>query len=225
MGKDDVLVPKPDAGDTIASLRWVPAAENPFGVELLDCREFAGGTEAWTRDQTLVASFDSLRRSAGEELREQSATPRLRTACRLVYPVKDEPEEGPFFMAQVMEEKWDIFLYGERLYLTRSWTGELVYAAALRFASASLEVLAVEDFGEPREEGPTAVAVVDFLIRSHLARLTTPYPLPTHLGRSELSLALYGFHNYGRFGRLGTFADTLRLPLMSWPLAPAAPPG
>jgi hypothetical protein len=36
------------------------------------------------------------------------------------------------FKAAVMEEKWDVYRRGNYLYFTRSWTGDLVFAARIR---------------------------------------------------------------------------------------------
>lgn len=52
--------------DPLSGVRWVPAADNPFGVDLLDCRSLAQSMIAMTQDSGVLDSFTTLRDSSGE---------------------------------------------------------------------------------------------------------------------------------------------------------------
>jgi hypothetical protein len=203
-----------DRGDPLAKVRWIPASESPLGIELLDCRPFAGAMLSSTPDPAIGERFLALREALGGEHRDAVLTPATSAECALTYPHRGETSDGPLFKAAVMEDKWDIYLYDEHLYFARSWTGSLCARARMRFSEGKVELLAVtaqEDLvgGEPSY----AVAMVDFLIRRHLYRRVSPHPLPARLGRDTAELALFSFSQYGRWGLYGSFADATALPL------------
>jgi hypothetical protein len=62
----------------------------------------------------------------------------------LSYPFNGESKDGPLFVAQQMEDKWDIYLYESNLYFARSWTGDLVLRAAIVFKEKVAAITEVE---------------------------------------------------------------------------------
>ena len=93
-----------------------------------------------------------------------------------------------------MDDKWDIYRYDGHLYFARSWTGELEYRATIVFATDGAKVIAVTARREMFESDSLyLIAVVDYLIRSHLYGLPMPHPLPKSLGRDPRQLALFSF--------------------------------
>jgi hypothetical protein len=198
--------------DPLAQVRWIPPDQNPFGVDLLDCRLLAQSMTSTTKDREVATTFLALRASSGEENRGRSPENAKTYTCDLQYPHSGEAPDGPLFKAKEMEDKWDIYLYDGQLYFDRSWTGLLIYRAAIVFHSQTANVVAVEAPGELVEgDASYPVAAVDYLIRSHLYHLAVPHPLPRDMGRNPRELALFSFSRYGRRGLYGTFADTTRL--------------
>lgn len=201
--------------DPLAGVRWIPSAENPFGVDILDCRSFTQKMLAFTGDPQVAENFSALRGSKGEQYRGRTPNHSQRYACDLRYPPYDsESREGPVFKAQEMEDKWDIYLYEGHLYFVRSWTGHLEYRAEIVFHPDSSNVIAIEG---PKAfvEGDAsyAVAVVDYLIRSHIGRMPIPHPLPRPTVQDPRELAIFSFQQYGRRGLFGTYADTTQIPV------------
>lgn len=199
--------------DTFSGAGWIPAAENPFGVELLDCRRFSQGMTATTGDREVAESFLRLRGSDGGEHRGRSPEDAGCCECDLRYPQVQMPD-GPLFKAEEMEDKWDIYRFDGHLYFARSWTGKLMYRARIELSGSETVVTVVE---APRalleQDPPYLVQVVDYLMRSHVDRQLVPHPLPPSLGRDPNQLALFSFSQYGRRALFGTFADTTRLGL------------
>jgi hypothetical protein len=97
----------------------------------------------------------------------------------LTYPFGGEARDGPLYVAQRMEDKWDIYLYDGYLYFARSWTGELAYRARIEFQERAAVVTGI-DVSRTRlmNEPPLAIRTVDFLIKTHLHRREAPHPLP-----------------------------------------------
>jgi len=197
----------------MTQVRWISPAENPFGVDILDCRATAYSLMAVTRDQEIATKFVNLRGSTGDELRANDPKNAVSVASNLEYAYNGKVDDGPICKAAEMEHKWDVYLYDDVLYFSRSWTGELEYRLKIAFDSTYFRVVSIAGPGEIMREDPTyAIAVVDFLIRSHLYAEAIPHPYPRDMeGSDEASLALFSFSQYGRYGLYGTFADTTQL--------------
>ena len=110
-----------------------------------------------------------------------------------------------------MEDKWDMYVYGERLYIARSWTGTLCFVADCAFKSNHVEIHRIYAektiiFGDLQYAG----RVVDFLIKSHMSNMVVPHPLPTKLKHeSTREVAAHSFEMFGRRGLFGSFDETI----------------
>lgn len=208
------LLTDEDEGDDdhFASIRWRAPEENPFGVEVLDCRHFAQSMVATTGDERLAGLFLDLRGSDGAQHRGREPEGPVMIACDLRYPPAGEVGDGPLFRAEAMEDKWDIYHHEGRLYFARSWSGVLEYTAEVAFGDAATVVSAVTARRPAVGDEPGfAVAVVDFLIRSHLLGMMVPHPLPESEGRDPRKLALWSFSLFGCRGLAGMLGDTTQV--------------
>ena len=202
----------PPADDSLEGVHWVSASDSPFGVDMLDCRGFSQSVVAATQDAAISSRFVALRTSKGEEYCGRTPTDSIRCACALRYPHTGDTANGPLFKAHAMEFKWDIYLYDGSLYFVRSWTGELAYRATIQFSDSQATVSAVEaQQALVESDSAYAIAVVDYLIRSHIYGLPVPHPLPKSMGRDARVMALFSFSQYGRFALFATHADTTHL--------------
>jgi hypothetical protein len=194
----------PDAQDPLGRVRWVPATENPFGVDVLDCSAFAESMVSASSSPEVAKRFMELRASDGEHCRGKDPTIAASARCLLTYPSSAHAQSA-LFRAAEMEEKWDVFLLDGDLNFARSWTGELVYRASMTFEPSRTIVSEIFGVREPGSENP--VAVVDYLIKSHVFGLVAPHPLPPAPQAKVKDLALWSFARYGRRGLFGTHAD------------------
>ena len=202
------------ASDPLSGVRWITGSDNPFGVDLLDCRSFSQSMLAVTKDPKVAETYTALRGSSGEQYRGRTPEDSRTCACDLRYPHRGDTRDGPIFKAEAMEDKWDIYFYDGYLYFARSWTGELEYRAHIVFHEDEARVVCVEARRTLVESDPAyPVAAVDYLIRSHLYRLHVPHPLSKSIGQDPRQHALFSFSQYGRYGLFGTLADTTRLRL------------
>lgn len=191
------------------TVRWLAPQENPFGIDILDCRVYATTTLSATNSPEIAARYCKLRDSTGEELRGKRPERARSLTCSLTYPMRNKPTEGPLFKAEQMEDKWDIYFYDGHLYFRRSWTGDLVFRAHIEFEEHKATVTTVD--ASSVDDDALALAQVDFLIKSHLLGLEVPHPLPKNLGKNPYTLAIYSLALFGRRGFYGTMTNTLEL--------------
>lgn len=190
--------------------RWLTPSQNPWGLVVLDCSYIAHTAMSFTPSREIAYKYAELRSSTGMELRNEIFNPTSSTVCNLTYKVDKRPQDGPVFKSRVMEERWDIYCYDDRLYFCRSWGGELFYRATIKCDLATLSVLNVET--GPRSKGDIAVRDVDFLVKSHLMLAKALHPLPPAMGKDIQKLALWSHSAYGRMGLYGTMEETIGTP-------------
>lgn len=138
----------PDAQDPLGRVRWVPATENPFGVDVLDCSAFAESMVSASSSPEVAKRFMELRASDGEHCRGKDPTIAASARCLLTYPSSAHAQSA-LFRAAEMEEKWDVFLLDGDLNFARSWTGELVYRASMTFEPSRTIVSEIFGVREP----------------------------------------------------------------------------
>src|SRR5262249_25307726 len=80
----------------------------------------------------------------------------------------------------------------------RSWTGELVFRAAIEFGEREALLTSVEaSRAKVMDDLDLAVRMVDFLVKTHLYRQEAPHPVPRDYLDDKKAIALYSFSEYG----------------------------
>jgi hypothetical protein len=203
--------PMQSSGQAVSDLlRWIEAEDNPFGMRVLDCRPLSLTTVSVTSKPEIASRFADLRRSTGKEYVGAAPPSSSRSECNLIYPAALEIKEGPLFKAMRFEDKWDIFLYDDLLYFSRSWTGILQFRARLEFSEKLVRLIWIESAQGERHAEPTSQAAkdVDFLIKSHLYRLEGPHSLPADVPDDPSIIAGFSISRYGRWASFATYDDT-----------------
>lgn len=193
-----------------AELQWQEAGQNEFGLRVLDCRPFTHGMISLTEDKEVAVRFNELRKSGCTEHVGQEPDDPVTWTCHLTFPYSGEVEDGTLFIAQEMEDKWDIYLYEGHLYFARSWTGKLCFKAAVAFTDRECVVSCVKSCASAEEDHTPGFSIrqVDFLIKRHLYRREVPHPVPRSIPESPRDIALYSFSIYGRWASFASFEDT-----------------
>ena len=197
--------------DVFNQLAWLDPQDTPLGVRALDCRPTAFGLISTTKDESLGQRFLELRTSTGEELIGTMPDDAITVPEELHYPHNDQAApDGCAFRSQCMEDKWDAFILDGRLYLSRSWRGDLVYGAGIRFGAEAV-ISGIQADRRACEGNPRmALRQVDYLVRSHLLQLPVAHPVPSSVGDDAIEIALYSFSMYGRRGIFASFEDTTK---------------
>lgn len=129
--------------------------------------------------QALAKQFAQARYRDGREYLDQRPKNAVQMPASLSFPYNGAHEDGPIFMAQVMEEKWDMFLLGNRLYVARSWTGKLAMVATCQFFADRFEISNIEVDNEyVAGQSNYPAQLLDFLIKSDLSRWQVAHPIP-----------------------------------------------
>jgi hypothetical protein len=196
--------------DVFSELRWLEAADNPFGIRVLDCRPVVLGLVSTTTDPAIARRFLELRSSTGTEHLGHVPNDAIHSESDLTYPVEEHPSDGPLFVADEMEDKWNIYLHSDYLYFTRSWTGVLVSRAQLMLDGSGAHVRIVDVDRHTAADAALAVRHVDYLIKSHIYNMASPHPVPLTM-QIERDIALYSFSMYGRRGQFASYEDTTRV--------------
>jgi hypothetical protein len=199
--------------------RWLAQTDeaNPFEIDGYDCSSFVSSMISVTADQQIAETFAALRNSMGAENAGKLPKAPHEVAASLEYPYDGPVADGPLFKAAQMEHKWDIYLYGDRLYFCRSWTGMLTYVAEFSLGDSNLKIVRVWMSGDDAHTTEFAIRDIDYLIKSHLYGRRVPHPLPNEIAHDPENVALYSFSQYGNMCSFGTFEDTLPDDLLKWP--------
>ena len=165
-----------------------------------------------TADPNVAAKFTALRHSSGAEHRGKRPANVIEVECDLSYPYSSEIREGTLFVAQAMEDKWDIYWYDAHFYFARSWTGALAFRAGVHVSPSHVAIRSIDAHTEFAAAGPASVICqVDFLLKSHLFNQLVPHPLPADLPEDKQTIALYSFSQYGRRAAFASFEDTSKI--------------
>ena len=151
-----------------------------------------------------------LRASPGTEYVGQMPDSAVSIEATLRFPYDGKHDDGPVFKAEVMDDKWDMYLYGNHLYISRSWTGQLCYVADCTFRPDRVEIHKITVREDITENQPSYVErVVDFLVKSHMSNMAVPHPFPESKRNATADdLAAHSFVVFGRRGLFGTFEET-----------------
>ena len=194
--------------------KWVDGSQNQFGVTLLDLHTRIFGSTAWTSSRDVAESFGRTRRADGTEHVNKLPHDPVEVESNLSFAYPGAHQEGPVFKARVMEDKWDMYVYGDRLYISRSWTGTLHFVAPCNFKSNVVEIHRI--FADNKfisGDFQYASRVVDYLIKSHMSNRVVPHPLPARLKDEPVEeLAAHSFEIFGRRGLFGSFDETIGIP-------------
>jgi hypothetical protein len=196
----------PRDGEGVSGVHRIPAAENPFGVDIWDCRPFTHNRISTTGSAEIARRYVELRCSQGNEYRGQVPINAQLTRCTLTYPLSHPPSEGALFKSEQMEDKWDIYLFDEWLYFARSWTGELTFKAQAHHELGALHLTALAVAAD--QDPAFAPRVVDYLVKTHVLPYKALHPLPSQLPQTAWDIAVFSFSLFGRRCAFGTYADT-----------------
>jgi len=187
---------------------WIPPEKNPFHMRIFDCRPFTRYFTALTGNPEVAKSFSLLRHSDGRERRGRMPEACVAVPCRLIYKLMKNVPDGVVFRAREMEEKWDVDLFEDKLYLSRSWTGTLIMVAHLQLSAKSLTISEVNAKVSSHGDSTMIVRDVDFLIKTLLLEREVPHSLPPGLPSTEKAIVIYSHSNFGRQAAFATYEDT-----------------
>ena len=171
---DPAPEPQPEAPP---AAHWRGAADNRFGVPVLDLTEITQTMLSATTDPAIASRAVGWGESTGDELDDAALRAVAPIACALRYPAAAVLPDGLLFTPSCMEEKWVIAFRRGAIVAARSWTGIVEVVAETRRDGGELvvhalhlaETTSLRSFGDP-------VRTFDWLLRSHALGQVLPLP-------------------------------------------------
>lgn len=136
-----------------------------------------------------------------------------RVPCELSYATVEKLYPGSLFVPQTPEDRWAIFFDGRYIYFVRSWSRQLVARAKVELEPHQLLITEIE--GAILEEFETenqTIALVNFLMLSHVLGESAPVPLLNELESDPNRAAVWAFAFCGHKAKVGVFAEDAIFP-------------
>lgn len=208
---------------------WLSEAENPFHMPALDCRSICRQSVFYAfgdRSAGIAAWMDGAGKTDEAALNARLSIEPVTTQVALGYPrAAVGPADGPLVTASQMEDLWNIYLFGNRLYFTRSWTGEVRYRAQVSFLDHAMFITAIETFAAALPGDDTfPVRQVDYLVKAALCNMDTPAPIPAHISPDPHAIAQFTLTEYGHLAGFASPGVTTQHRLSLNGLLTEAPP-
>jgi hypothetical protein len=181
---------------------------NPFNKRILDCRDYTQSNLATTGDKSIADKFNRLRQSDGKEFISREIENKITIETNLKYPPTGSQLTNLIFKAKSFDEKWDIYVYDNCFYFTRSWTGELVYEAFARTDANNVTIYKIELRDNDSVDKSIAISDVHFLVTTQMLKGILPHRVPTNL-KTDMEIALYSFSKFGNKCWYATYDDIL----------------
>ena len=196
--------------DKLPTVSWVLAANNPWGVPVLDVRPIALGLKSSSADPQHATNALSFGNEDGLCFADAELPAAPVVTLKLRYRIDRHLPDGVLFKPSAMEHKWALFLHRGRILFVRSWLRQVVAAADVRIADGHVELTTLRGHILALDEPPLlASRAVDFLIRSHALGLVHTAPVPEEVQDDTESMALFCF---SLFGNLAVVAAPNELP-------------
>ena len=203
------LFKKKDKPEQTYKFEWYDVGErNPFNKRILDCRNYTQTNLATTSDKNIAEKFNRLRQSDGNQYISHGFKNKITLDTNLKYPPTGSQLTNLIFKAQSFDEKWDIYIYDNCFYFTRSWTGELIYKAFATRDSNHVTIYKIELETNDSVHKSIAICNVYFLITTQILKGILPHRVPAKL-KTEMEIALYSFSQFGNKCWYATYDDIL----------------
>lgn len=187
---------------------WLPAAQNPWQVPLLDVRGLTQQVTAWSRNPQAASNAISFDSEDGLAFADQHPESARRIPLALRYRRDRLLADGPLFLPRCMEHKWALFHHGGAIQIVRSWQRQVVAIARTAQSGEWLDVTELHGSLTDDDEAPEfAARSLDFLVRSHVLGVVHPAPLPDELAADAQKAATYCFSLYGNRALFATHHD------------------
>ena len=203
---------KPNRKPPTSQICWIEAAENPWGVPILDVRPLTLTTTSTSKDPTCAANAASFRVDNGTGFVDVEPAIDREVAADLRFRIQNPLVDGVLFVPRVMEEKWALFYHQERIICVRSWTRQVRAVAEVEPRHDYVRVKEIRGALTAEDEEPEmTVRVLEYLLISHALDIVFPAPLPPEWGTqgpapSECDAGTAAVACMSLFGRRAHFA-------------------
>lgn len=200
------LQDKPPApAQDLPEVRWIEAADNPWGVRLLDVRPVTLTMTSTSADPQCAANAVSYGGEDGTVFVGQTPDSQRIVDMSLRFPVDGPLLDGVLFVPRAMEHKWALFFHRGELIVVRSWVRKVVLVARVEARDGHVEITQARGTLCADDETPEFTArVLDYLVRSHALDIVHPAPLPLGIDADPKAAALWCMSLFGNRAQVAT---------------------
>ena len=179
-------------------VRWVAAADNPWGVPVLDVRPVTLQMLAFSEDPKCAQNAGSFGQDDGTSFIGIEPAGPGSIPVGLRFPIDRILADGALFVPSQMEHKWAIYFHRGHMIFIRSWLRKVQVVARIETEGDYIEVVDLRgQFAESDEEPSLTRRVLDYLLRSHALNMVYPAPLPRGLEADPKKAAAWCFSMFG----------------------------
>jgi hypothetical protein len=196
-------------GDWTKRLAWLRPGnpENPFLVEVLDCRIASAELSRSIGRETNSDAAASLANLAEVLQGEYGSPSGVTSSCSIIVRSTRERLEALQSLSIGTDDRWRLVARDDRIFVRRRWTGQTVHVAEFELDDESLLVKRVtSDPGFTHNSPQYAVAEMEFLLASYLVGQRAAFPIPPHLTHKDVAkIALSGWKTHGPLAAFARF--------------------
>jgi len=199
-------------GENGPQIPWIEAADNPWGVRVLDVRPVTLTMLSASADPQCASNAVSFGQDDGTSfIGEEPPATRVAEAS-LTFPVDRMLADGVLFVPREMEHKWALFYHRGEVICVRSWLRKVQVVARVEQREDQVEITQVRGtFGAEDEERDFTTRILDYLLRSHALDTVYPAPLPTGMESDPQAAAMWCMSMFGNRALIATPHRFVRL--------------
>ncbi|MBL8262212.1 MAG: ankyrin repeat domain-containing protein [Xanthomonadaceae bacterium] len=195
----------PQSAQEPPEIRWIEAADNPWGVRLLDVRPVTLTMLSTSSDPQCATNAVSFGQEDGTCFIGQSPDSQRVIDAALRFPVDGALLDGVLFIPREMEHKWALFFHRGELIVVRSWLRKVIVVARVEAQKGHVEITQVRGTLCAEDESPEfTIRALDFLLRSHALGDVIPAPLPPGIEADPEAAAMWCMSLFGNRAQIAT---------------------
>jgi len=186
--------------------KWVEAADNTWGVRVLDVQPVTQNMMSTSADEKIAANAISFLQDDGTGFIGTAPQSDRVIEAKLTFPIDRFLADGSLFTPNVMEHKWAIFYHSGDIICVRSWTRKVHVIARVKADDDHIEIVEIRGVfhNEEQEDPDLTIRTLDYLLRSHVLEEVYPAPLPPFLEGKPEDLAMWCMSMFGNMALCAT---------------------
>ena len=190
---------KAESAPQARDVKWVEAADNPWGVRVLDVRPVTLTMLSLSTERQFSENAISFGEDDGTGFIGQEPPVARIVPANLRFPIDRLLAEGVLFIPREMEHKWALFYHRGEIICVRSWLRKVRATARVEDHPDHVVVTAVRGtFGAEDEDPEFTVRTLDYLLRSHALDTVYPTPLPVGMEKNPREAAMWCMSMFGK---------------------------
>jgi ankyrin repeat protein len=196
---------KGENASQVPNLGWIEAADNPWGVRVLDVRPVTLTMLSTSADPRCASNAVSFGQDDGSGFIGEDPPERRVALASLRFSIDRILADGVLFVPREMEHKWALFYHRWEVICVRSWLRKVQVVAHVEQRDKHVEITQVRGtFGTEHEEPEFTIRVLDYLLRSHALDTVYPTPLPIELESDPERAAMWCMSMFGNRALIAT---------------------